>query len=435
MTSLPKVLIVSREVWNDKTASTLTNLFEDYDSDKVSYMYIETKMPNSNCCHRYFQISEFALVHKLYKWKTKTGRFINTDESQSSEESNEKIASQEAATMQYVRGHRSFWFTLSREILWAFNGWKSKELRHFIREENPDVVWITGSPLILMNRLSRYVVKTAGRPYCVFEMDDVYPTKRIDWNPFKALYRMSLRKNVKKLIKGASQLYVISPKMKREYDVLFGTDSVVLTKGIDFTTASYSPKPVHKPVQMVYMGQVIYDRISSLELIGKALDEINKEEQKVVLNIYTKNPIDPLRKAQMVGKGNVFFHEPVPYSEVQKVIEKNDVVVFVESLRDEYKNVARLSFSTKITDYLASGKCIFAVGRSDSAPIEYFLENDSAIVACNYSEIKNKLQDLRTETVVTYSNKAFDCGKANHDKAKMNARIYEKLRELANKNN
>jgi len=435
MESQPKVLIVSRDVWNDSAASTLTNLFEDYDSNKLSYVYIETKIPHTRCCHRFFQISEFSLVHKLFKWRTKTGCTITSDGNRVAVLSEEKIAAQEAATMQFVREHRSFWFTFLREILWAFNGWKSKELKQFILDENPDVVWVAGSPLLLMNRLSRYVVKIASKPYCVFEMDDVYPEQLYCWNPFRYLYRVMLRHNVKNLIKGASQLFVISPKMKREYDALFGTDSIILTKGIDFSSITYPSIKVHTPVQMVYMGQIIYDRLSSLELIGRALDEINKDGQRIVLNIYTRNPIEDRQKAQIVRCNNVVFHNPVPYADVNKVICQNDVVVFAESLRDQYKNVARLSFSTKITDYLASGKCIFAVGPSDCAPIEYFKENDSAIVACDYNEIKRELYGiLKPGKIETYSHKAFTCGKKHHDKSIINATLYGRLADLSNCN-
>ena len=139
---------------------------------------------------------------------------------------------------------------------------------------------------------------------------------------------------------------------------------------------------------------------------------------------------------QIVKNNSVIFHSPVPYIEVNNVIHQNDIVVFVESLRDRYKNVARLSFSTKITDYLASGKCIFAVGPSDCAPIEYFLENDSAIVACNYDEIKSQLYGmLRPGKIETYSHKAFSCGKKHHDKSVINETLYGKLADLSNCDN
>ena len=42
--NLPKVLILSRGVWDDSkgTSSTLTNLFEDYDPDKLGDLAAQT---------------------------------------------------------------------------------------------------------------------------------------------------------------------------------------------------------------------------------------------------------------------------------------------------------------------------------------------------------------------------------------------------------
>lgn len=99
-------------------------MFKDNDPDKLAQIYIETIEPNTACCHRFFQISEFSLVHKLYKWRTKTGRVIDTHQIDSKASRNGKIAEQEAATMNYVRGQRSIWFTIAREILWSFKGLK-----------------------------------------------------------------------------------------------------------------------------------------------------------------------------------------------------------------------------------------------------------------------------------------------------------------------
>ena len=425
----PRVLIVSRGVWNDNsTSNTLTNIFSNYPAEQLSQIYIETKKPNTKHCKSFFQISEYALIKKIFKWKTKTGQIVDAHYVE-----DQDVAEKEASTMDYVREHRRYIYTILREFLWLLNGWKSKELKQFIIDENPDVIWLSGSPLILMNRLGRFVAKTAGKPYCVYEMDDVYSYKRAAWNPVKFLYRFSLRKHVRRLVKNASQLFVISPKMKKEYDSIFGTDSIVLTKGIDFSSVSYHPYVAHQPVQMVYMGQVIYDRFSSLELIGRALDEINKDEKRIILNIYTNNPIEGTRKDKMTKNGSVVFHAPVPYSEVKDVIEHNDVVVFVESLNDKFKDTARLSFSTKITDYLASGKCIFAVGPTDIAPMEYFGENDAAVVAHEYDEIRTKLKELlKPGMIETYSQKAFSCGKTNHDKAVLDDIVYGKLLEIAN---
>ena len=426
-----KVLIVSRGVWDDGgTSSTLTNIFSNYPSEQLSQIYIETKKPNTNHCSSFFQISEFSLLRKIYKWKTRTGHRVNSVYVQ-----DEEVARKEAETMQYVRGHRSFLYTILREFLWHLNGWKSKELKAFINEENPDVIWLTGSPLILMNRLSQYLVKVAKKPYCIYEMDDVYSYRNCGNNPLKYIYRFFLRKRVKSLIKGASQVFVISPKMKKEFDGIFGINSCVLTKGIDFSNRHFVPYNPEDPIKMVYMGQLIYDRISSIVMLVKALDVINAKKDRILLNIFTGTQIPESIKDTITKNGSVCFCDPVPYSQVDGIITQSDVVLYVESLNPKFKNIARLSFSTKLTDYFAGGKCLFAIGPEDIAPIEYLKEKDAAIVVSNNGELVEKLEYLVSPNVISeYAEKSYRCGERNHNKRNIDDMLFSMFIEITTKN-
>lgn len=429
MNELPKVMIVSRGVWDDGgMSSTLSNIFENYDSDKLSQIYIETKKPNTRLCRKFFQISEFALIKKLYKWGIRTGRrvdaayVVDTD-----------TARKEANTMNYVRRHRSFAYTILRELLWHFDGWKSKELRAFINEEKPDVVWLTGSPLILMNRLSQYVLNQSGKPYCIYEMDDVYSFRNCGSNPFKFIYRFFLRKRVKKLLQNADQVFVISPKMKREFDTAFGIDSIVLTKGIDFTDKIFEAKEPSHPMNMVYAGQLIYGRLSTVSILVAVLDEINSNGKQILLNIYTGTPVSDDVKKRLTEKGSVCFHAPVPYSQISEIIRDSDVVLFTETFEKKKKNIARLSFSTKLTDYLSSGKCVLAIGPGDIAPMEYLIENDAAITVADVLDIKGKVgQLLKPGIIGEYARKAYECGRRNHDKKTLDGIVFGRLIEIAN---
>lgn len=431
MSELPKVLIVSRGVWDDAgTSSTLSNIFQNYDSDKLSQIYIETKKPNTKLCQKFFQISEFSLIKKLYKWRTRTGKRVDA-----AYVADTDTARKEASTMEYVRGHRSFLYTVLREFLWHLNGWRSKELKQFICEEDPNLIWLTGSPLILMNRLSRYVVKVAKKPYCIYEMDDVYSYKNCGNNPSKYIYRFFLRKRVKSLIKGASQVFVISPKMKNEFDGIFGINSCVLTKGIDFSNRQFVPYDSKDPINMVYMGQLIYDRISSIEMLARALDVINAKKNRILLNIYTGTQIPESIKDTITKNGSVCFCAPVPYSQVDGIINQSDVVLFAESLDPRFKNIARLSFSTKLTDYFASGKCLFAIGPDDIAPIEYLKEKNAAIVVTNKGELVDKLEYLVSPNVISeYAEKSFRCGEQNHNKRNIDDMLFSKLIEITTRN-
>ena len=109
------------------------------------------------------------------------------------------------------------------------------------------------------------------------------------------------------------------------------------------------------------------------------------------------------------------------HKEIDIIAKERDVLVFVESLDRKYRNAARLSFSTKITDYLKSGKCVLAIGGEDIAPIDYFKRYDSAITATSYKEIKERLIEMSadTEIISRYAKKAYDCGRAHHDKKRV----------------
>ena len=78
---------------------------------------------------------------------------------------------------------------------------------------------------------------------------------------------------------------------------------------------------------------------------------------------------------------------------------------------------ARLSFSTKLTDYFKNGKCIFAIGDKKIAPIIYLRDNDCAVIANEYSEIEERLRYIidKPERIQEYSRKAYECGKKNHN--------------------
>ena len=429
MPNLPKILIVSRGVWNDAgTASTLSNIFQNYDSAKLSQIYIETKKPNTRLCQSFFQISEYSLIKKIFKWRTRTGRRVDASYSENSD-----VARKESSTMNYVREHRSFAYTMLREVLWHLNGWKSKELRAFIEEENPDVLWLAGSPLILMNRLSQYIVKKSRKPYCIYEMDDVYSYRNCGNNPFKYIYRFFLRRRVKKLIKGASQVFVISPKMKREFDSLFGISSIVLTKGIDYSNRLFRKVTPSLPVNMVYAGNLIYGRLSTVEKLASALDKINQQSHRLVLTIYTGTPVPDSIREKMTKNGSVIFHDPVPYAQVSEIIRLSDVVLFAESFDEKKKNIARLSFSTKLTDYLAEGKCMLAIGPGDIAPMEYLADNDAAITITNDLQIEEGLEYLISPGVVeAYARKAYECGRRNHDKTVLDGVVFGILSEISN---
>ncbi len=433
---LPKILIVSRLNWDDDSNSnTLTNLFDGYDPEKIARIYIETASPNTKCCHLFYQISEVSLIRRLFRWNTKTGHVIKTESGVKKENGiNKRDENKEKALMGFVRKHRSLLFTIMRDALWRLGGWKTKELEQFVKVFNPDVVWLDGSPLLLMNRLNNYVGKIAGKPICTFLMDDVYTYKSCTGLSHK-IYRYFLRKQVKKTVESASHVFVSSEKMKQEYDEIFAiNNSTFLAKGVsEFVNYELLPE-IHKPIRLVYLGNVLIGRFDSLVLLAEAIHRINTEKgKKFELSVYTGDYISDKQKHKFLTDDAIHICKPVSYNEVKRVISENDMVVFVEALEGKQNRIARLSFSTKIVDYIVGGKCILTIGPADSAPVEYLKNHGLSVTACSKDEIYSALNSITPELMREYVLRTADFAQKNHNKEIIQTNLYDIINQVANK--
>lgn len=420
----PKVLIVGRVAWT-QGQSTLSSIFQGYSPANLAYICIETQEPDFSRCSNHFQISEIALVKKLFKWNTITGHrrvpSSTTQEQKSLERS-------EASTIGWVRKHRSSFFLYMRELLWRFGGWNTKGLKKFIGDFNPEVLFFVGDPLPLMNRLQRCVLKQTRLPAAIFMMDDIWSYKN-----GHTLMRYLLRREVKRLVPACKSHFAISEMMKREYDEEFHINCTILTKGIPLRGGGPNFPQLHHPIQMVYTGKLIYGRGKSLAKVVEALSEINAgEKTKAELHIYTQTEITSQLDKVLNITGSSYLHKPVPYSNVAKILSDSDVVMLVESLEDKHKYTARLSFSTKVTDYLASGKCIVAIGDKKIAPIEYLEENKAALVCSSYEEVKDLIMGLlnEPERICHYAKAAYNLGMSKHNESLMHERLLSEIKRI-----
>ena len=136
----------------------------------------------------------------------------------------------------------------------------------------------------------------------------------------------------------------------------------------------------------------------------------------------------------MLNSNGCTMHAPVPKEQVAQIQKDADIVVFVESLEREHRYDARLSFSTKLTDYFASGKCIFAIGDKIIAPIQYLEEYDCAIVSTDYSQVEGQLCKLidNPAMITEYGRKAFETGRMNHEECKVKKTFVDTLCKAAN---
>lgn len=430
----PSTLVVSINAWRDTSGiNTLLNLFKGWDPSKLSQIYTKSDLPQTTACNDFFQIPEQSVVRSTYHWKQQIGRRITQQDDLINDPTHKALHSSEQKNLSFVRGHRSIIFTLLRELIWSLGTWKNRELKSYLDEARWDVVFCPIYPLIFMNKLQAFVLKRTGLKGVAFIGDDNYTYKTGERNPLHFLHRYFLRHSIRRVISGCQEVFVMTPKMKDEYDAIFKVNSKLLTKGIEFSNDEPTFQSPSKPIQIIYAGKLIIGRYKSLAAIARTLQRANQNGKKAELHIYTQDEITPSLRKELEIPDCSFLHTAVPYPRLQEVLRKADVVVFVESLEKPYRQLARLSFSTKITDYFKAAKCILAVGAEDIAPIEYLRDKDAAIVCSSYQEIDTQITWIleNPEIIRRYAQAAYNCGKMYHNAKDTIHKIYDTLNSVA----
>lgn len=423
--NLPKVLVIDVNAWRkDAGTNTLRDIFSCWDSSKLAVVYTSSQLPDSDVCNHYFQISENQIIKSLYHPTLRVGRPVeNTSLNNDADATAEKE--------RYAKAHKNHakWMRLAREVVWKFGHWKSNALKKFVKDFDPDIIFVPIFPYAYMGRIQKYIIHLTGKPTVCYLADDNYSfdscQDRMDY-----IHRFWARQFVGPLARTCNQMFVIVDMEKEDTDRRFGTDSVILTKGIDFSNRQFEKRVLNNPLRFVYTGGLIIGRDKTLALVADAINKVNAEAGDTLAELFIYSQHQPSNEINAhINVVASHFCGSVPHQEIKDIQEQADVVVFAESLEGKEANVAKLSFSTKITDYLASGKCVLAIGKENIAPMDYFLRNDSAVIAHNVEEIEQQIRRILSspELVSEYSRKAYDCAVKNHNREMMDKRFIETM--------
>jgi hypothetical protein len=419
---MKKILVISRGAWNSNNSigNTLNNFFSSTNNCEFHNVYLRAETPGNNCCKSIYQITEHGLLRSL-KTLNQTGKVLNSTPS-------EKEAKKEE---QFYRSYQnknlySLWF--ARDLLWTIGNWR-KNLKHYIREIDPDVIFMPVFGCVYAHKVLSIIQKESHAKVVLFHADDHYSLKHKNTSPLFWLYRFWLRKWIRHSVKSSAINYCISDLQIIDYNKYFHTQCKLLQKFGDFSC----PMPqshIGNPINIVFTGNMECGRWKSLALIAESVNVINtKLGLRCTLDIYSATKLNRNQQLLFDGKMGVSIKGFVQSSNIPDIQNHADILVHVESFDLNDKLRVRQSFSTKIVDYLSKGKCILAVGPSDVASIQYFEKHDAGYVINDGKEINNKLLYLVTnENIMSeYAQKAWACGSKNNNNAKKDEFIQELL--------
>ena len=413
-----KILFVSSSPLKKEISigNTFINLFNGMSDVELASVYTRPGVPDVEIS-KAFCITEKMLVNNILN-KTVAGVCIEERNVETSsgvvETKNEK------RIKRIIKKHRWTVFFWMQKFIWNIGKWKSVELKRFVEEYNPDIIFAVFSDISFLNKLILHIKSITSKPLVLYAWDNNYSLKRIMFSPLKWIDHFMNRRMMRKTAKAADLMYVISDVQKEDYEKAFDRSCKVLTKGYDFMTEVPRVGVFNEPLQLVYTGNIGMNRWKSLGHIANVLERINADGIKAQLKIYTGNTVTKQMKAALEKTNTSFVMGTVSSNEVERIQDQADVLVHVESMDLKNRLLVRQSFSTKLVDYFYKAKCVLAFGPKEVASISHLVKNDAAIVADSEKELENKLKKLieMPGMLCEYQKKSWQCGSNNHQRDK-----------------
>lgn len=424
---MKRMLVITRAPWlNDNAIGrTMSDFFSSFTDFEIYSICLREAPFVCSIPIKNFYISESQIINGIIKHK-KIGK-ISDKKNISNDTLNEEVRMYSVAKRLNLM---ALYFV--KELLWSTNRWKNKSFKTFLDEVNPDVIFFPDFPCIYAHKVLKFIYNRTNAKVAIFHADDCYTLKHFSLSPLFWIYRLYLRKHVKESVEISDLHFVISDVQKKDYDRCFNVNNIILTRFASFDKEPNIKKVYNNPLQLVYTGNIGINRWKTLALIARALKIINKNGIKAQLRIYTATEISKkIRKALDVCNSS-FLMGKRPAEDVEKIQENADILVHVEAFDLKNRLIVRQSFSTKIVDYLKSGRAILAVGPQEVASIKHLKDNNCAMVASSENEIINLLSKVLSsnEELTQIARRGFECGKKYHNKDKMLKMLHNEISQI-----
>ena len=381
---LPRILIFGQVFnWSTGGGITLSNLFKDWDKDKLAVANTGHAFSdvNTDICNSYY-----LLGNKEHKWifpfnklqrKFTSGVFEITKNIDKNGNKKQREA--------YKTGFRK---KIVTQVLFPFlEYWGlfhtisslkiSEEFRNWLNNFKPEVLYVQVSNrvgILFAQELHSYL----KIPLVIHNMDD-WPSTISQKGLLKRYWHKKIDKDFRTLINQSSLLMTISDDMANEYKKRYKKKSVTFHNTIDigfWKQYQRNDYELHETPTILYAGRIGPGVETSLELIAKAVQQVKEE-----FHISIKFILQTQENLPWFNKYNCVKHSPpVPYKDLPKKFSESDFLILPYDFSEESINFIRFSMPTKAPEYMISGTPIIIFAPEMTAIVNHAKKFNWAIV-------------------------------------------------------
>lgn len=376
--SFPKVLVISHNVFS-KTSNmgkTMTQFFGEWEKESLAQLYFHSEIPNVDLCDRYCRITDFDILKSFAKTKANATYLTKADADL--EIKNTRIDKGIKSYIYRFGRNKTPFLYLLRNALWNQKKWKSNELMNWIDEFNPELIFYPAGDYCFSMNIVINICKEKKIPLVTFFGDDYYFLDVNRKSIFDKINKKMYRRTFNQLMSYTSFYITASDKMFEVYKKEFGGNGCVL-----LTPSPKTSNPVNKLQSKIsYIGNLGLNRYKALIEIGRVLKKTG-----FLLDVYSAETDKNILNNLTIDNG-IRFHGVASAKDVQNIMASSILLIHAESMDEVNKEKTKYSMSTKISEYLNSGICIFAYGPDDIASIEYLKHNDIACVVTTQEDLE-----------------------------------------------
>ncbi len=385
-----KILFLSNVPLTDEgnVGKICQSLFMDFEEEQIAQLFYYDIQPSQKKFFNHFSIFEIDVFNYIFSFglSKMPGFYDNRQKT-----SNLK----DLGTIVFKSNYKK---TLLRNFLFSrINLLNINSFKQWIASFKPTSIFCIGTEHLFLYQILHYLSKYFNIPYFIYFADE-YHLHNTGTGFIAQFMQKRFVKKTKKIVEGAEELFVISQKMKEEYEVFFGKKCTVLNHAVDKTDPPASKTSFGKNIVFLYAGSLHSDRSSALKYLAECLENLNERYHlNCVLEVYSLNIIEGKIKTDLSSKV-IQISDPVFGEELKSKRASSDFLVHAESFEPEYITTTILGISTRIPEYLLSNRCTIAVGPPQVTHISIFKENNMGIVISDKKSL-NKNADIIYEVI------------------------------------
>jgi len=380
-----KILVVSHNCFSKfyNNGKTLESIFSSFSKQNLAQIYFtENTSPDYDFCDNYFKMTDVNVLKSLLKGDSDCGKELSLG-----------AANVPESTSNFSSGSRLFRFAKSkinqiiffRDALWGLKSWKSKNFLSWNEKINPNIIFYVGGNFGFSHEIAFFLSKKFKTPLVSYFTDDylIFPEHR---NVFDRIQRIRMKKFYAKTIEHSSLCFAIGDTMANEYAAFFKKEFYPIMNSIKIQ--DYCPYVEHKKALVFsYFGGLHLNRWRMLVRLANSL-------RTCVVNVYSvEKPSDAILLE--FRKSGINFKGAVEGIQLRSSILDSDVLLHVESDDSFNRSLTKLSVSTKIPEYLMSGRLVLGFGPEEVASMKILADNKIGVVIS--SSVSN--EHLKSELV------------------------------------